>query len=86
MTGAALWRYPAGSRPGGSQAWPPKRSRRASSLLMPHFAAVDRYDWMRANSASPSRVRQQPPEPRCWTLTGRIVRSASLFDRVVDCS
>ena len=34
--------YPVGSRLGGSQAWPPKRSRRASSLLMPHLAAVDR--------------------------------------------
>ena len=32
-----------------------------------------------AKSASPSRVRQAPPEPRCWTLTGRMVRSAWLF-------
>ena len=39
---AAEPRYPDGSMPGGSQAWPLKRSRRASSLLMPHFAAVDR--------------------------------------------
>jgi hypothetical protein len=28
-----------------------------------------------AKSASPSRVRQVPPEPRCWPLTGRMVRS-----------
>src|ERR1019366_1634815 len=34
--------YPVGSRPGGSHAWPLNRSRRASSLLMPHLAAVDR--------------------------------------------
>ena len=32
-----------------------------------------------AKSASPCRVRQAPPEPRCWTLTGRMVRSASLL-------
>jgi hypothetical protein len=32
-----------------------------------------------AKSASPSRVRQAPPEPRCWTLTGRMVRSAWSF-------
>ena len=35
-----------------------------------------------ANSVSPWRVRQQPPEPRCWTLTGRIVRSASLLEKM----
>ncbi len=29
-----------------------------------------------AKSASPPRVRQQPPELRCWTLTGLIVLSA----------
>jgi hypothetical protein len=31
-------------------------------------------------------VRQQPPELRCWTFTGRIVRSASLLSlcRVLD--
>jgi|HubBroStandDraft_1064217.scaffolds.fasta_scaffold278864_2 hypothetical protein len=32
-----------------------------------------------AKSARPSRVRQQPPELRCCTLTGRIVLSASLL-------
>jgi hypothetical protein len=31
-------------------------------------------------------VRQHPPELRCWTLTGRIVRSASLFKRTVNCA
>jgi len=34
--------YPEGLRPGGIQAWPLNRSRRAASLLMPHLAAVDR--------------------------------------------
>ena len=37
---------------------------------MPHLAAVDRYDCAIANSARPSRVRQQPPELCCCTLTG----------------
>src|SRR6185437_13746932 len=32
-----------------------------------------------AKPASPWRVRQHPPELRCWTLTGRMVRSASLL-------
>ena len=32
-----------------------------------------------ANSARPSRVRQQPAEARWATLTGRIVLSASLL-------
>jgi len=36
------WCYAAGSSAGGIQAWPLKRSRRASSLPMPHFPAVDR--------------------------------------------
>ena len=35
-----------------------------------HLAALDRYDCTIANSARPSRVRQQPPELRCCTLTG----------------
>ncbi len=34
---------------------------------------------MIAKSASPSMVRQAPPELRCCTLTGRMVRSASLL-------
>src|SRR5271165_6957444 len=38
--------------------------------------AVDRWDWTIAKSARPSRVRQVPPEVRCWTLTGRTSRSA----------
>jgi hypothetical protein len=29
-------------------------------------------------------VRQHPPEVRCWILTGRMSRSASLFDPAVD--
>ncbi|HCU92632.1 MAG TPA: hypothetical protein DHU96_07755 [Actinobacteria bacterium] len=37
-----LLAYPAGSSPGGCQALPLNRSRRASGLVMPHFAAVDR--------------------------------------------
>src|SRR5215472_9597835 len=37
VTWAAKLCYPVGSRPGGSQAWPLKRSRRASSLLIPHL-------------------------------------------------
>ena len=40
----------------------------ASSASMPHLAAVDRYDCTIANSAMPSRVRQQSPELRCCTL------------------
>jgi hypothetical protein len=46
---------------------------------MPHVAAVDRQDSAMAKSASPSRVRQAPPEPRCWTLTGRMVHRAWLL-------
>src|ERR1019366_4883545 len=49
---------------------------RASSWSMPHLAAVDRYEWTTAKSASPSRVRQQPPEVRICTLTGRTSRPA----------
>ena len=32
-----------------------------------------------AKSVRPCRVRQQPPEVRCWILTGLHARSASLF-------
>ena len=38
----SLLSYPVGSRSAGSHGWPLNRLRRASSLLMPHFAAVDR--------------------------------------------
>jgi hypothetical protein len=46
---------------------------------MPYLAAVDRQDWTMAKSASSSRVRQQPPEVRCWTLTGLMSRPAWLL-------
>jgi hypothetical protein len=32
-----------------------------------------------ANSASPARVRQAPPDPPIWTLTGRTYRSAGSY-------
>jgi hypothetical protein len=38
--------------------------------------AAGRWPW---GNRSPSMVRQHPPELRCWTLTGRMVRSASLL-------
>jgi hypothetical protein len=46
---------------------------------MPHLVAVSRYECTRAKSMSPWRVRQQPPEVRCCTLTGRTARSAQLL-------
>lgn len=38
VTGQGVADLSSGFRPGGSQAWPPKRPRRASILVIPHFA------------------------------------------------
>src|SRR5438552_11377294 len=73
-----LLRCYGGATAGGSQGPLVNSMVRASRASMPHLAVVDRYDWTIAKSASPRRVRQVPPEARCWTLTGRMSRSAGL--------
>ncbi len=51
---------------------------------MPHLVVVSRYDCTVAKSVRPSRVRQAPPEVRCWTLTGRTALSETLFVNGTD--
>jgi hypothetical protein len=53
--------YPAGWSPGGAQAWPRKRPRRASSLVMPHFAAADRQDSTIENEQAGEAAVVLPP-------------------------
>src|SRR6266487_2004857 len=68
-----------GAGSGGSQGAVLNSWVSASSASSPCFAAVERYDQMTAKSASPCRVRQQPPALRCLTFTGRISLSAALL-------
>ena len=71
VAGGGPLRCYGGAVAGGSQG-PSVNSRvRASRAPVPHLAVVDRQDWTIAKSARPGRVRQVPPEVRCWTLTGR---------------
>ena len=66
----------AGVRAGGIQGPVVNRRCSASKRVMPHWAAVDRWDCTTAKSASPCRVRQHPPDDRCWTLTGLTFRGS----------
>src|SRR5438034_10606702 len=76
-----LLRCYGGATAGGSQGPLVNSMVRASRASMPHLAVVDRYDWTIAKSASPRRVRQVPPEARCWALTGPMAGPGGLDGR-----